>query len=321
MSYDLSLEELEEYIGTNPIPDDFYLFWKDRMRESEETPLRYVVRESEIQGYMTCDFYDLWFTGVRGERLYAKYVRPNRNEKVPIVLQFHGYPGSSRSWFEQASFAGMGYAVIAMDCPGQGGRSSDCGGYEGTTVSGHIIEGMDGEVKDLYYVRLYQNIAVLMRIVQELEGLDLNRIYVNGASQGGGLACVCAALHPGIVKKAILLYPFLSDFERVFDLKKDEIAYEGLRYYARWFDPMGKKRKEMFTKLGYIDVHNFASMIRSEVLFGCSLADEICPPSTQFAVYNRLICKKQKRYYYDYGHEEISVFDDQILDFLQEERS
>ena len=32
---------------------------------------------------------------------------------MPLVLQFHGYPGASRSFAEQASFAGMGMALIA----------------------------------------------------------------------------------------------------------------------------------------------------------------------------------------------------------------
>ncbi|MFR7669958.1 MAG: acetylxylan esterase [Collinsella sp.] len=56
-----------------------------------------------------------------GARLHAKYLQPVSDEPVPLVLQFHGYPGASRSWFEQASFAGMGMALIALDCPGQGG--------------------------------------------------------------------------------------------------------------------------------------------------------------------------------------------------------
>lgn len=319
MSYDMPYPELEEYKGVNPKPYDFYTFWEERMKESGEVPLHYEVCESEITGNGACLFYDLWFTGVRGERLYAKYIRPVCDDAVPVVLQFHGYPGASRSWFEQASFAGMGYAVIAMDCPGQGGKSQDIGGYDGTTVSGHLVLGLDGDTKDMYYVRLFQNIDVLVRIVQELDGLDTSRIYVNGASQGGGLACVCAALHPDIVRKAVILYPFLSDYERVFDLKHDEIAYEGLRYYARWYDPMGENRERMFHKLGYIDAHNFASMIQADVLFGISLADEVCPPSTQFAVYNQLVCKKEKHCFPGYGHEEIADFDDKILAFLQED--
>ena len=88
---------------------------------------------------------------------------------MPLVLQFHGYPGASRSWFEQASFAGMGMALIALDCPGQGGPSEDIGGFEGTTVAGHIVAGIDGDPANLYYVRLHQDIRILCRIVRELE--------------------------------------------------------------------------------------------------------------------------------------------------------
>ena len=50
----------------------------------------------------------LWFTGMGGARIYAKYLRPKSDKPLPLVLQFHGYPGASRSWLEQSSFAGMG---------------------------------------------------------------------------------------------------------------------------------------------------------------------------------------------------------------------
>lgn len=316
---EISLDDLQLYKGINPKPKDFDEFWILRKAEAQKIPLSYHLAENEMQGFHNCECYDLWFTGIRGEKLYAKYIRAKTDANIPVVVQFHGYLGSSRSWFEQASFAGMGYALVAFECPGQGGHSQDSGHYVGPTVSGHIIEGLDGEPKDMYYVKVYQNICILMRILGDLSGIDNNRIYVNGASQGGALGTVCCALHPGIVKKAVLLYPFLSDFQRVYELHEDEIAYEGLRYYMHWFDPMGERKEQIFTKLGYIDVHHFAPMIRSDILFGVSLADTVCPPSTQFAVYNHIHSTKQMHCYPDYGHEEIAVFDDQILDFLQED--
>lgn len=85
-----------------------------------------------------------------GARIYAKYLRPHSDKPVPLVLQFHGYPGASRSFAEQASFAGMGMALIAMDCPGQAGYSVDVGGFLGTTVSGHIVAGLDGPAEGMY---------------------------------------------------------------------------------------------------------------------------------------------------------------------------
>lgn len=75
-----------------------------------------------------------------GAQLYAKYVKPRAARPVPLVLQFHGYPGASRSWLEQSSFAGMGCALLAMDCPGQGGTARTWR-FAGTTVTGHIVRG------------------------------------------------------------------------------------------------------------------------------------------------------------------------------------
>ena len=156
------------------------------------------------------------------------------------------------------------------------------------------------------------------KIVRELDGIDLERVYINGASQGGGLGIICAALNPDLAKKAAILYPFLSDYQKVSELGKDEIAYEGLRYYSRWFDPDGSRKKETFTKLGYIDAHNFAHRVKCEVLFGTGLSDSVCPPITQFSVYNRLTCPKKHVFFPEFGHEEIQAFDDQIIDFFSE---
>ena len=119
-----------------PRPSDFDLFWKDRMAEADAVGLDYAIETASVTDAATCQLFDLWYTGMCGARLHAKYLKPVSEEPMPLVLQFHGYPGASRSWFEQASFAGMGMALIALDCPGQGGPSEDIGGFEGTTVAG-----------------------------------------------------------------------------------------------------------------------------------------------------------------------------------------
>ena len=185
------------------------------MAEADAVPLDYTVTQAkEVPSWDICDFLDLWFTGMAGARIYAKYLRPHSDKPVPLVLQFHGYPGASRSFAEQASFAGMGMALIAMDCPGQAGYSVDAGGFLGTTVSGHIVAGLDGPAEGMYYVRLHQNIRILCRIVRQLQEIDLRRVFVNGGSQGGGLGLACCALNPGLINRAAILYPFLSDFSR-----------------------------------------------------------------------------------------------------------
>lgn len=313
------MEALNDYRGSTPKPSDFEAFWQERIREADNTELHWEIRPSKIPDFPRTEYHELWFEGVHGEKMFAEYVRPVADQPVPLVLQFHGYPGRCRSFLEQSSFAGMGFALIAMDCPGQGGRSTDTGKYQGTTVSGHLIAGLDGPAKDMCYVRLYQNIRLLGRIVRRLPGIDLNRVYVNGASQGGGLGLVCCALNPDLISKASILYPFLSDFQKVWELGADEIAYEGLRYYTRWFDATGERTNEVFTKLGYVDVVSFASRVRCEVLFGTGLSDNICPPQTQMAVWNQLSCPKRHIFFPDFGHEEIQEFDDLLLNYYFEE--
>lgn len=120
------IEALGSYYGATPRPDDFESFWQARMAEADAVPLHYTVTQAqEVPSWDSCEFLDLWFTGMEGARLYAKFLRPRRSEPMPLVLQFHGYPGASRSFAEQASFAGMGMALIAMDCPGQAGYSEE----------------------------------------------------------------------------------------------------------------------------------------------------------------------------------------------------
>lgn len=316
------IEALSDYHGLTPLPEDFDAFWEERMAEADAVPLEWEVTQAhEVPSFDTCEYLDLWFVGMGGARIYAKYVRPTLPGPLPLVLQFHGYPGASRSWFEQSSFAGMGCALIAMDNPGQGGLSEDVGGFKGTTVAGHLVAGVDGEPKDLYYVRLYQDVRILCRIVRAMgeQGLfDLSRIYVNGASQGGGMGIACCALNNDLIAKAAILYPFLSDYRKVYELGADEIAYEGIRYYARWFDPDGTREDEWFGKLAYVETNHFAHLVRCPVLFGTGLADTVCPPETQCAVYNDLTCEKRRVLFPGFGHEEIQEFDDLILAFFGE---
>ncbi len=313
---DMPLERLKQYTGSSPRPKNFWTFWDRKVKEAWELPLEYELLPAEIPHTKETLFYDLWIKGIRGARIHAKYVKPNREERVPVILQFHGYPGSSRGWFEQAAFAGMGMAVIAMECPGQGGFSEDKGGRRGTTAADHIVMGLDGEPDELYYVEVFMNTCLMVRLALTLENLDTERIYVNGGSQGAALGLVCTALNQPYIKRLAALYPFLSDYRRVWEMDRDIIVYNGLSYHTRWFDPHGEKLEETFTRLGYIDVQNFAERITCPVLCGTGLMDDVCPPSTHFAVFSHLKGPKKHLVFPEYGHEEIGPFDDKLISFF-----
>ena len=98
----------------------------------------------------------------------------------------------------------------------------------------------------------------------------------------------------------------------------DKGAYEGLRYYFRWFDPAHEREDEIFEKLGYIDIQFLAPRIRAKVMMATCLMDTTCPPSTQFAAYNKMTCEKSVIFYPDFAHEEPRPHKDRIFAFLSE---
>jgi cephalosporin-C deacetylase len=311
----MPLSELETYTGRNPRPDDFGTFWAEALAEmrATEPDLELKLHPLDVD-FAEC--FDLFFTGVRGARIHAKYLRPTgRRDPHPAVLRFHGYSGSSGDWFDKLPYVAAGWSVAALDCRGQGGLSEDTGGVRGTTLHGHIVRGLDDRPANMLFRHVFLDSAQLARIVMSLPEVDERRVGATGASQGGGLTLACAALEPRI-KLAAPVYPFLSDYRRVWEMDMDVDAYEELRDYFRRFDPRHEREDEIFTRLGYIDVQHLAERIRAEVQMATGLMDTVCPPSTQFAAYNRIRSPKQMVLYPDFGHETLPGLADTTLRFL-----
>jgi cephalosporin-C deacetylase len=220
------------------------------------------------------------------------------------------------------AFAAAGYTYVGLDCRGQGGHSEDVGGVTGPTVRGHIVRGLqdalDGRPEKLLYRQLFLDTAQLARIVMDMDDVDEHRVGAYGGSQGGGLTLACAALEPGITRLAPV-YPFLADYRRVWEIELAVDAYEEIREWMRVYDPLHEREDEIFTCLGYIDVQHLAPRIEGDVLWSIGLTDTVCPPSTQFAAYNKIRSPKTMRIYPDYGHEDrVPGITDSIFQHMME---
>lgn len=314
---DKPLPELHKYQGLNPRPADFDAYWDKALRELDATDPKPELVPSTAITPRHSEAFDLWFTGVGGARVYAKYVRPKRRDgKCPAVLQFHGYSGNGGDFVNRLGYAGEGFCIAALDVRGQGGRSEDAGGVKGTTRAGHIIRGLDDpDPAKLLFRQVFLDTAQLARVVMSFDEVDAARVGAMGGSQGGALTLACAALEPRI-KRAAPVYPFLCDYRRVWEMDQAKAAYDELTYYFRMFDPRHEREDEVFTKLGYIDCQHLAPRIKAEVLMYTGLMDPICPPSTQFAAYNKITSKKDVVIYPDYGHEALPGEADRTFNFM-----
>ncbi len=312
---DMPLEELREYAGRNPRPDDFDSFWDVGLSglDAVDPDARLEPADFAAPGV---ECFDLWFTGVGGARLHGKLLRPARREEDrPALVHFHGYSGHAGDWSHKLPYVAQGFTVAGLDCRGQGGQSQDLGGGTTTTMHGHVVRGLGDSPEDLYYRSVFLDCAQLVRVVAGLDGVDADRIGAYGGSQGGGLTLACAALEPRI-KKAAATHPFLCDYLRVWEMDLADRAYVGLREFFRRHDPTHDRRDELFTRLGYIDVQHLAPRIGGEVLMATGLMDDVCPPSTQFAAFNKMKCKKDVVIYPDYRHEGMPGWDDRVFTFL-----
>lgn len=317
--FDLPIEQLKIYQGTNPRPADFDPFWDKSLAEMRSIDPQVELIPAEFQA-AHAECFHLYFTGVGGARVHAKLLRPAQAlSPYPAVLQFHGYSGDSGDWFDKLGYVAAGFTVAALDSRGQAGLSEDNSRVSGNTLYGHIIRGLDGALRGspekLLFRQIFLDTAQLAKIVMEMPEVDAKRVGAMGDSQGGALTIACAALEPRI-KRAAPTFPFLSDYRRVWEMDQAKDAYRELQEYFRHSDPMHKLEATVFEKLGYIDIQFLAPRVQAEVLWGIGLMDTVCPPSTQFAVYNKITSPKKMALYPDFGHEQLPGWSDQAFQFM-----
>jgi len=317
LAFDMPMEKLQTYKGRNPKPKDFEEYWDRGLREMRALDPKLELTPAEFQApFAEC--FHMRFTGMGGARVHAKLIRPRKSKgRHPAVLMFHGYSGHAGEWVDKLPYAALGFTVAALDCRGQGGQSEDVGGVPGNTLRGHIIRGLDGRPEQLLFRQIFLDTAQLARLVMDMPGVDPDRVGATGGSQGGGLTLACAALEPRI-RRAAPAFPFLCDYQRVWEMEQAKDAYQELKDYFRLFDPLHEREKDIFTRLGYIDVQHLAPRIRGRVMMAVGLTDTICPPSTQFAAYNKIPSEKSLVIYPDFAHEGLPGMPDRIFQFLAE---
>lgn len=310
----MSLNEMQGYLGREEVPDEFDRFWDSQLKMVKDLPeYRLDLCDFKIPNI---DAYELRFKGTNKGNIYAKCLVPKSKQACPVIFYFHGYQGQGPDWSQCLNYTAVGYAVVAMDVRGQAGKSMDHGVFDGITVKGQVIRGMMQSPDKLFYKDIYLDVYQLIEIINQQDWADSSNLMAYGGSQGGALALIAGALNSRIIKVATI-YPFLSDFKRVLELGDAAEPYNELFRYFKYKDPFHQTEQEILNNLAYIDVKNFAHRIKGEVLFFVGMQDDICPPSTQFAIYNRIKCHKQMQILQEYGHDSMNVFvNDLVFNWL-----
>ncbi|GAB4007372.1 hypothetical protein GCM10029992_60940 [Glycomyces albus] len=103
-----------------------------------------------------------------------------------------------------------------------------------------------------------------------------------GGSQGGGITQAVGGLRDDLAG-AIIDVPFLTHFRRAVEIT-DGFPYQEL---VEFLAGQRMREEEVFETLAYFDGVHFAARGTAPALYSVGLMDDICPPSTVFAAYNR----------------------------------
>lgn len=93
--FDMPIEALSSYRGSNPRPEHFDKFWQTALEELSAIPEQVEMVAADFE-CPTAHCFDLYFDGMGGDRIHAKLVLPKQHAgAIPAVLKFHGYSGNA----------------------------------------------------------------------------------------------------------------------------------------------------------------------------------------------------------------------------------
>jgi len=308
MHFDLPLDQLKAYNPPLDEPSDFNTFWSTTLAEARRHPLAatFTRYESHLK---TVEAFDVSFHGYAGQPVKGWLLLPAiRKGKLPCVVEYIGYGGGRGLPQEWLLYPSAGYALLVMDTRGQGSvwRTGDTpdAEHEGGNpqIPGFMTRGILAK-ETYYYRRVFTDAVRALEAARNHEAVDPERVAVTGGSQGGGIALAAAGLVPE-VRLAMPDVPFLCHYQKAVTMT-DAAPYSEIRDFLKRHR---HHEAAVWKTLSYFDGRSFASRAKMRTLFSVALMDEICPPSTVFAAYNRWAGPKDIQVWPYNNHEGGEIF-------------
>lgn len=274
------------------IPADFGDFWNKSKAELAKVPLIYT--KELVKEYCT-DQMDCYLVRLqvneRGQAIYGYLFYPKHAKEAscPVVLC---PPGAGIKTIKEPLrhkyYAEHGCIRFEIEIHGLNPKMptedfKDISNAFNGKENGYLNNGLDN--RDNYYMkRVYMACIRSIDLLVSLPEWDGRNVVVKGGSQGGALALVAAGLDPRVTA-CIANHPALSDMA----------GYMAGRAggYPHFFRVAGMDTPDKLNTMAYYDVVNFARSIKVPTRMTWGYNDDVCPPTTSYAVYNVLQCPKE----------------------------
>ncbi len=274
-------------------PADFGAFWQQGLDESKQYGLHY---SKELAPEYCTDKMDCYLVRLelnsRGQTMYGYLFVPKNAAKgsCPVVLC---PPGAGVKTIKEPLrhryYAENGFIRLEVEIHGLDPRLSDAQFKEISNSlngrgNGYLENGLDN--RDNYYMRrVYLGMVKWIDLLTSLPEWDGKNVAVQGGSQGGALALVTAGLDPRVTL-CVANHPALSDMG-AYSVKGQTGGY------PHFHRTPGMMTPEKIRTMAYYDVVCFARLIKCPVRMTWGYNDDVCPPTTSYAVWNALDCPKE----------------------------
>lgn len=274
-------------------PADFLQFWQDNIAQARQFPLTYTkeIAKEYCTDKIDCYLIKLMLNPSQSVYGYLFYPKDAQPGKHPVVLC---PPGAGiktiRDPLKRKFYAENGFIRLETDIHGLDPRMPEdkfnemAAAFNGSE-NGYLTNGIDH--RDRYYMkRVYLSLIRAIDLLTSLPEWDGKNVVVQGGSQGGGLALVAAGLDPRVTQ-CIVNHPALADMAGYSEPGRTG-GYPHLNRV-----PGDILTPNNINTLSYYDAVNFARHVKAEVYMTWGYNDDVCPPTTSYAVWNVLDCPKE----------------------------
>jgi cephalosporin-C deacetylase len=281
-----------DYQSKVRVPGDFDAFWEEVLQQAAGIPLDPEFVPDPLRTSEDVEVFQVFYTSLDRVRIAAWYCRPSRRTgRSPAILLLPGYqmdPPIPKEW------ARKGYCALSVAPRGKLRSLSQVNpGYPNLLT--HDIVDRHTYAYRGFYVDTWRGVDFLLWRPE----VDPQRIGVTGSSQGGGLTITTAAMRPEI-RAAAAGAPYLCGYLDAIELTHT-YPYEEINDYLRLHP---EQRPAVEETVAYFDGISFADRIVCPIIVNIGLQDNVCPPETGYALFNRIGAKDKQLYAYDgHGHD------------------